>query len=170
MATKKKASKKAAKPGKTKVVRVKPEDLAAWLNVKLTKPLDGKKVNQLRKALPGYAEQLDNVANSIREAPIGLKDVTPQGLLDMQTERASLLAAEQVLHRVWQSVYHQRLQLDDLAMGALQKVARRVEALSEDEQELLDAYAGLLKFFASYRKGPGPKADVATPDDVTLES
>jgi len=152
MAVKKKA-KKASSAKKAKVPTA--VQLAGFLELKLTKELTPKQVSGLRKALPGYASLLDNAADTLGDGSLTLKDVSAESLRATQTTRADLLAREQVLYRVWRSAYHQRLQADDEAMGALQKIARRVDALSEDEPDLLDEWKFLTDFFKTFHRKAG---------------
>ena len=140
----------AKKPKKAAVP--KPEALAAQLGVKLTKELTGKQAQSLRKGLPGFASQLDNAAEALEASKLPVKDITPDSLRDVQTRRSELLAREQVLYRVWRSVYHQRLVADDEAMGMLQKLVRRVEALSEDDPSLEDDWKVILDFFKTFHR------------------
>jgi hypothetical protein len=163
------ARKKAAKPSKaaTKPTKVPTAgQLAGTLELTLTEELTAKEVASLRKALPGYASLLDNAADALASGTLVLKDVTPETLRAAEKHRADLLAREQVLYRVWRSAYHQRLQADDVAMGLLQKIARRVDAMAEDEPELRDEWKFLSDFLGMFRrKGPvaAPAVDNLTP-------
>lgn len=166
MATAKKtAAKKKPKPG-AKAAASKPKasasklvsskDLAGQLGVQLTRRLDTPAVRKLRKALPGYVNMLDDVAALLEDDAdlLNLRDVQPAALLDVQARQKYLAAREGVAEAVYRSIYEQRLQADDEAMGMLLKVARRVDAVSEDDPDILVRWKSLLDFLAKFRRGP----------------
>ncbi len=73
-----------------------------------------------------------------------------------------------MVHAVYRSVYEQRLQADDVAMKMLEKVARRVSALKEDDATLTVRYKMLLDFLGTFRNGgakPAPAESAPSPID-----
>jgi hypothetical protein len=144
----------AAKPPKAPVF-ASPRALADALGVVLTPPLKPSEVQRLRKPLPGYAASLDDVADLLaRDAEaLGFRDLTPDRLLDLQRRHAELRRNEVLLETVHQSVYYQRLRLDDEAMGLLQRIARRVRSRAEEDPQMPLRWRTLLDFLGAFRKG-----------------
>lgn len=108
------------------------------LGVTLPPPLKPEQTARLRKALPGYAGILDDVAALLEEdaGALNLPDVTPEALLAAQAEQKYLAAREAVAQAVYRSLFEQRMQVDDRAMKMLEKIARRINALKEDDRDL----------------------------------
>jgi hypothetical protein len=159
MAVKKK---KAATKAKPKTKSLGPKEVAALLNVPFTKPLTPAQISRLRKALPGYVGTLDDSAKQLEEdlEVLGLKDVSPERLLEVHAAVTDLMAKEAVAEAVYTSIYHQRMLLDDEGMGMLLKVARRINAVSEDDPALTARWRTLLNFLGGFRKGGRrPKGD-----------
>ena len=63
---------------------------------------------------------------------------------------------EGVAETLYRSIYEQRLQTDDQAIGMLQKIARRVDALTEDDPGLPDRWRFLMDFLGEFRRGDRP--------------
>ncbi len=131
-----------------------PDELAASLGVTIHPALKPEQIRRLRKALPGYVGLLDDVAALLREdaGNFEVAGVTPEALLCAQAQQKFLAAREGVAQAVYRSVYEQRLQADDQAMKMLEKVARRVSALKEDDATLPIRYKMLLDFLATFRR------------------
>ncbi|HEU4406361.1 MAG TPA: hypothetical protein VFS43_13935, partial [Polyangiaceae bacterium] len=139
-----------------------PGQLAGALGVELKPPLKPTEVQRLRKALPGYASTLDDTAELLTRdgAALGFDDVDPQELVDLQRRYKQVRTAETLLETVHQSVYHQRLQLDDQAMGRLQRIVRRVQSRAEEDPQLPLRWGVLLDFMGAFRKGGRSPAPV----------
>ncbi len=154
MSTPKKTKKNVAKKAPTAV------ELAKKLGVALQKPLTTDRIARLRKALPGYAAILDDVAAILKaeESALQLADVSPKALCDLQARQKHLAEREAVAYAVYRSIYEQRLAVDDQAMRMLEKVARRVNALAEDDPSLLARFKVLLDYLSTFRPGPGRKS------------
>jgi hypothetical protein len=162
--TKKPAAKTKPKPTKgspagatadtvSKIVSSK--ELAAVVGVELTKRLDPTTIRRLRKALPGYVSMLDDVAGLLHDdaALLNLPDVTPEALLTAQGRQKYLAAREGVVETVHRSIYEQRLQADHEAMGMLLKIARRIDAVAEDDPDVRIRWKSLLDFLSKFRRG-----------------
>jgi hypothetical protein len=172
-AASKKAPAKKAKPAAKKAAKSKPTakakdkgrdkeptaaELAAFLGVTLHKPLDPNAIRHFRRGLPGYVEMLDDAADALEKegASLGLGDVTPGALRGAHALLKHLHAVEDVAQSVYRSIYEDRLQVDDHAMGMLQKITRRVGALSEDHPEILGRWKFLRDFLAHFHGGGRP--------------
>jgi hypothetical protein len=59
---------------------------------------------------------------------------------------------------VYRSVYEQRLQAADEGMGMLFKIARRIEAVAEDDPDIRVRWKSLLDFLSKFRRGPSSSA------------
>ena len=145
--------KKAVKAAVAKVMSL--NDLADLLGVKLTKRLDTPAVRRLRKALPGYVNMLNDVATMLERDSVllNLRDVRPDELLDLQARHEHLSAREDLVEVVHRSIYEQRLQVDDEAMGKLFKIARRIESMAEDDPGVRLRWKSVLDFLAKFRRG-----------------
>lgn len=143
-----------------------PRELAAALGVTLKPPLKPNQVRRLRKPLPGYAATLNDTAELVATdgAALGLPEGEAEELFDMQRRYKALRTNETVLETVYLSVYYQRLLLDDEAMGALQRIARRVQSRAEEDPQLPLRWSTLLDFLGAFRKnGRAPVAVEAPP-------
>lgn len=161
--TKKAAKKTAAKKTAAKKKKKDPKlptipELAATFGVIVQKPLPNDAIWRLRKAVPGYSAMLDDAAELLEAEgdALKIKDVEPADLLAAQTEQKFLVTREAILYAVYRSVYEQRLQVDDRAMKMLEKIARRVNALAEDDPTLKARWKLLLDFLATFRQGGAP--------------
>jgi len=165
------ATTSARKPSRKKSAERPPtsDEVAALLGAKLTPPLKPEQTARLHKALPGYAGMLDDVAALLKEdsALLNLPDVTPEALLEAQEEQKHLAAREAVAYAVYRSLFEQRLQVDDRAMKMLEKIARRVNALEEDDRDLPGRWKLLLDFLGTFRQG-GRKATAAAAEEMTM--
>jgi hypothetical protein len=144
-----------------------PGELAAAFDVKLKPSLKPKEILRLRKALPGYSSSLDDTARRLthdREA-LGFDEADSEKLLDLQERHEKLRRAETVLETVHLSVYHQRLQIDDEAMGLLQRIVRRVQSRAEEDPQLPLRWGALLDFMGAFRKGGGRAAAPVEPSE-----
>jgi hypothetical protein len=172
MAAKKKvptstSPKSAGKAGKKASTGAKPPtqaELAAMFGVTVKTPLRAEEIWRLRKALPGYVAVLDDAAQLLEDEGEALQiaGVTPAELLAAQADQKYLAGREAVLYGVYRSVYEQRLQVDDRAMKMLEKIARRVNALAEDDPTLKTRWKILLDFLATFRSGGAPKGEADT--------
>lgn len=147
---------KAAKAAEPKVPTAKA--VAEFVGITLKPALTSVKIQRLRRALPGYASILDDIAELLEEdaADLNLKDVTPAALLDAQARQKDLAAREAVLEAAYLSSYHQRLVVDDEAMGMLRAIARRVQSRAEESPELPIRYKAMFDFLAKFGGGRRP--------------
>ena len=150
----KKAAKKSAKTSKPPTSKA----LAAMLGVALVPPLKPQQTSRLRKALPGYAGILDDVATLLEnEDGFQVSGVTPQALLEAQGQQKFLSEREAIAKTVHRNLFEQRLIVDDQAMKMLEKIARRVGSLKEDDPDLPSRWKLLLDFLGTFRGGGGQK-------------
>jgi hypothetical protein len=185
MATSKKTSKAARKPSssakktkassaakpKTKAKATAPKipaakAVAAFVGLTLKPALTSVKIRRLRRALPGYVNMLDDIAELLEEdaAELNLKEVTPAALLDAQARQKDLASREAVLEAAYISAYHQRLTVDDEAVGMLRALARRIQSRAEESPELPIRYKAMLDFLAKFGGGRKPgKGAAAAP-------
>ena len=142
-----------------------PAALAEALGVELKPTLKPNQMQRLRRALPGYAGLLDDVAELLERDGdgLGFGDVRPDELLDLQRRYKDLRASETLLETVYLSVYHQRLQVDDVAMGLLQRIVRRVQSRMEEDPQMPLRWGILLDFMGAFRKGGRAPAPVEPP-------
>lgn len=150
-------------------------ELAGQLGITLEPTLKANEVHRLRKALPGYAGLLDDVAELLAHDAGGLNfaEASPEHLLELQRKHKELRAREAVLESVYGSVFHQRLRIDDEAMGLLQKLARRVHSRAEEDPHLVARWQLLLDFLGTFRQGRRPakeEAPVSTPPPPAAEA
>lgn len=157
------AAKKTNNKKKTPAPLPTASDLAATFGVKLQKPLSKDTIWRFRKPVPGYVALLDDAAQLLKDegAALQIPDVTPADMLAAQEEQKFLAAREAVLYSVYRSVYEQRLQTDDRAMKMLEKLARRVNALAEDDATLKTRWKVLLDFLSTFRPGAPTKGEPA---------
>jgi len=167
MKTRKRRKKTVAAKRKVKGAIMSARTLAQMMGGKLTKRLTADQTARLRRALPGYVSLLDDAARQLEEDVdlLNLPDVTPEGLLEAQARQKYLSAREAVAEAVYRAFYEQRLVVDDHAMAMMQKLARRIEAMKEDDPELPGRWKFLRDFLAQFRPGrPGkPAAPVPGP-------
>ena len=107
----------------------------------------------LEIARPAVGPELDDIV----AVPAGVGE-------RIRHEGAEALAArEAVLEAAYMSSYHQRLVVDDEAVGMLRAIARRVQSRAEENPELPIRYKAMLDFLASFQGGrkPGSKAAAA---------
>lgn len=119
------------------------------------------KIQRMRRALPGYVNLLDDVAELVAEdqSELKLEEGTAATLLDLQRRQKDLSAREAVLQAAYISAYHQRLGVDDEGMGMLQQIARRIQSRAEENPDLLLRYKSLLDFLGTFRGGGRPKKE-----------
>lgn len=75
---------------------------------------------------------------------------------------------EAVAQAVYRSVFEQRLHVDGRAMNTIEMIARRINALKENDRELPARRKLLLDFLGSFRQGGARKPKSAEP--VTTEA
>ncbi|HEX2572571.1 MAG TPA: hypothetical protein VH877_23690 [Polyangia bacterium] len=150
----------------------RPQDLAQMLGVQLTRRLKTDQVRRLRKGLPGYVGMLDDAARQLQEDAdvLGLKDVTPETLLATQEEQKYLSAREATAEMVYRAIYEQRLQVDDRGMGMLLQIARRVNALAEEDPNLPARWKFLRDFLGGFRASAASRSEPGTPDTTGAPS
>ncbi|WP_437482628.1 hypothetical protein WME75_41235 [Sorangium sp. So ce1014] len=146
-------------------------ELAALVGVAYKPTLKTSEVQRLRRALPGYINLLDDVAELVEEDAdvLRVKDVGPDDLLRVQAAHKELSAREAVLEAVYMSAYHQRLVLDHEGIGMLQKIARRISALAEDHPDMPLRYKSLLDFLSTFRGGGRPAKGAAPSEAAPAE-
>ncbi|XXT18493.1 hypothetical protein WME94_50515 [Sorangium sp. So ce429] len=161
--TAKKAKKAGAARAAKKAKVISAGELAALVGIAYKPTLKTSEVQRLRRALPGYVNLLDDVAELVEEDAdvLRVKDVSPADLLRVQAAHKELSAREAVLEAVYMSAYHQRLVLDHEGIGMLQKVARRITALAEDHPDMPLRYKSLLDFLSTFRGGGRPAKGAA---------
>ena len=145
------------------------DKLAEVLGVAYTASLDPRIVRAFRKPLPGYVTVLDDAAELVARdgVALGATGVTPSLLISLKAQRQHLAACEAVVDRLARSVYEQRMQVDDAAIGALQKVARFVRLLADDDATLLERWASVLAYLQVFTPGrPSDTATAAAPTPV----
>ena len=132
------------------------KQVAEFVGLTLKPTLKAAQIQRLKRALPGYVSLLDDVAELIADDgdELRLKDVTPAALLDAQARQKELSAREAVLYGAYLSAYHQRLMVDDEAIGMLRAIARRVQSRAEENPDLPIRYKAMLDFLASFAGGP----------------
>jgi hypothetical protein len=162
-AKKKPAGKQGAKPPTA-------AELAAMFGVTVQKPLPPAAIRRLRKAVPGYVALLDDTAALLEDegGALQVQGVTPADLLAAQQEQKYLAAREAILYTVYRSVYEQRLQVDDRGMKMIEKIARRVNGLAEDDPSITTRWKVLLDFLSTFRPG-APKAESDAGNDTPAE-
>jgi hypothetical protein len=133
--------------------------VTALLGVEFLPPLDPSDVQELHKSLPGYQAIVDDTsrlvqayAETLRLAPAVLADLD-EGL----TEVKRLEPIELLLERLYQSVYHQRLQATSRCMEGLYGASRRIREFENAFPEIKDEAQFLFDFLKAFR--PGPKKE-----------
>src|SRR3954464_9442247 len=83
-AAKKTAPKPAAKKPTKATLGRSAAEVAAFLGIKLHKPLGADVTKHFRRGLPGYVEMLDDVAKALEreKTNLGIGEVTPAALLE----------------------------------------------------------------------------------------
>ncbi|WP_437967466.1 hypothetical protein WMF04_49315 [Sorangium sp. So ce260] len=112
------------------------------------------------------AQRSEGTISARSEDSINLPDVTPEALLAAQAEQKYLAVREAVAHAVYRSLFEQRMQVDDRAMKMLEKIARRINALKEDDRDLLCRWKLPLDFLGTFREGGARKPQPARPAAV----
>lgn len=133
--------------------------LAAFLGVRITPRLTTPQVRKLLKPLPGYVNVLDDAADQyeIDADVLAASGVSATALRDIKARQRALAKREAVAEQVYVSVYQQRMQVDDEAIGMLRKITRRIAALAEDHPDLRVDWKNVLDFMAQFSPGrPGP--------------
>ncbi len=153
--TTKTAAAKAHRPAKKGAKLPTPKEVAAFVGLTLKPHLTPPQIQKLRRGLPGYVNILDDVADLIEEDAIdlNLKEVTPAGLLDAQARQKEMSAREAVLEAAYVSAYHQRMLIDDEAIGMLRIIARRIQSRAEENPDLLVRYKAMLDYLATFHGG-----------------
>jgi hypothetical protein len=135
------------------------EQIAELLNVEFAPPLDGDEVQALLKALPGYQAIVDDVSQLAQQHATTLH-LSPAVLADLDQGLAAvkhLEPIEQLLERLHQSIYHQRLQATSRCMEGLFSVSRRVREFENACPEIKEQAQYLFDFLKAFR--PGPKKE-----------
>lgn len=138
-------------------------EVAEFVGLTLKPALTSVKIQRLRRALPGYVNMLDDIAELLNEDvdELNLKEVTPAALLDAQARQKDLASREAVLEAAYMSAYHQRLTVDDEAVGMLRAIARRIQSRAEESPDLPIRYKAMLDFLAKFGGGRKPGKSVA---------
>jgi hypothetical protein len=163
--TKTKTKKKTKKTSAPSAAAPSAKGLAAVLGVTLKTPMKTAQIQSLRKATPGYVNVLDDAAAQLADDAglLGLKDVTADALLATKKEQRALAAKEAVAEAVHRAIYEQRLVVDDRGMKMLDKIARRVNAMTEDDPDLPTRWKFLLDYVGEFRPGRGPAKAATAP-------
>jgi hypothetical protein len=135
------------------------EEVAALVGIALMPRMSPDQIQRMRRGLPGYVGLLDDVAHQYDDDgdQLALPGVSSAELLAMQSQQQHLAAREGVVEAVHRSAYEQRLATDDRAMATLQRIARRVNALREDDPGLAVRWKFLLDFLGVFRPGRAKK-------------
>nr|VFJ45285.1 MAG: hypothetical protein BECKDK2373B_GA0170837_101018 [Candidatus Kentron sp. DK] len=131
------------------------DKIAKLLNVQYVTPISPTQVRSLHKALPGYQAIGDDAVRVLQgDAPaLKLDDALFQDLKQVLSDVERLEPAEQLLEKLYLSVYHQRLQATDRAMGDMYLIARRVRDFAEAEPEISRKAHFLTDFMKAFRPG-----------------
>ena len=132
------------------------EQVAELLGVELTPPLDGGDVQALHKALPGYQAMVDDTSRLVQEHAETLR-LAPAVMADLEqgiAEVKRLEPIEQLLERLHQSVYHQRLQATSRCMEGLYSASRRIREFENAYPEIKEQAQYLFDFLKAFRPGP----------------
>lgn len=132
------------------------EQVAELLGVELTPPLDGADVQALHKALPGYQAMVDDTSRLVQEHAETLR-LAPAVTADLEqgiAEVKRLEPIEQLLERLHQSVYHQRLQATSRCMEGLYSASRRIREFENAYPEIKEQAQYLFDFLKAFRPGP----------------
>ena len=132
------------------------EQVAELLGVELTPPLDGADVQALHKALPGYQAMVDDTSRLVQEHAETLR-LAPAVMADLEqgiAEVKHLEPIEQLLERLHQSVYHQRLQATSRCMDGLYSASRRIREFENAYPEIKEQAKYLFDFLKAFRPGP----------------
>lgn len=135
------------------------EKIAELLEVEFTPPLDAAEVQALHKALPGYQAMVDDVSSLVQEHSDTLR-LAPAVMADLEQGLATvkrLEPIEQLLERIHQSIYHQRLQATSRCMDGLYSASRRIREFENAFPEIKDQAQFLFDFLKAFR--PGPKKE-----------
>ncbi len=146
-------------------------EVCKLLKMELTDPLTTGEVHAMRKALPGYAPHLAASAPKLEKEKLlpKLLDFGPADLMAVHDEQTRMSELESVTKAVYDAAYYQRLQLDDQGMGMLQKIVRKIDALSDDDPRILERWKSLLDFFHKFRPGRPGAEEPASPPPTTDE-
>lgn len=141
-------------------------EVSRSLGVELAPVLSSTQVKRLRRALPGYAAQLDEaVALLAGDADaLNVPGQLGEQLAAMRGRHRMLAQAEATLSTAYMSAYHQRLGLDHEAMGLLLMLARRVKSRAEENPELMVRWKTLLDFLGTFRQGGRSASGVDDPE------
>lgn len=132
------------------------EQVAELLGVELAPPLDGADVQALHKALPGYQAMVDDTSRLVQEHAETLR-LAPAVMADLEqgiAEVKRLEPIEQLLERLHQSVYHQRLQATSRCMEGLYSASRRIREFENAYPEIKEQAQYLFDFLKAFRPGP----------------
>jgi len=131
------------------------DKIAQLLDVQYVTPISPTKIQSLRKALPGYRAIGDDTVRVLRKDGQALKldDAIFDELAQALTDVERLEPAEQLLEKLYLSVYHQRLQATDRCMGDMYDIARRIRDFVEAEPEIARRGHFLIDFMKAFRPG-----------------
>ena len=141
------------------------DELAAFVGMRFVPVPSASEIRHQVKALPGYSLLLGSLADRLEKETValGLPGITPDGLRDGEAEVGQLTAAESLVLRVYDSIYHQRLTIDSDLMGYLTRLNKRVQNLAVDNPGLAERYKDLAAFLKKFRPGKGDHGDEAPP-------
>lgn len=146
-----------------------PQAVADFMGLTHKPALPAVKIQRMRRALPGYVNLLDDVAELVAEdhGELKLEEGMAATLLDLQRRQKDLSAREAVLQAAYVSAYHQRLSVDDEGMGMLQQIARRIQSRAEENPDLLLRYKSLIDFLGTFRGGGRTKKEPTPSEPAT---
>lgn len=136
--------------------KVSIEQVAELLGVQIEAPLDPSDVRGLHKALPGYQAMVDDTARLVQEhaATLRLEPSITADLKQGMAEVKQLEPLEHLLERLYQTVYHQRLQATSRCMEGLYGTSRRIREFENAYPEIKEEAQFLFDFLKAFRPGP----------------
>jgi hypothetical protein len=132
------------------------EQVAELLSVQIKPPLDPSDVQELHKALPGYQAMVDDTDRLVEEHTETLR-LDPSVAADLEqglAEVKHLEPIEHLLERLYQTVYHQRLQATSRCMEGLYGTSRRIREFENAYPEIKEEAQYLFDFLKVFRPGP----------------
>nr|VFJ63437.1 MAG: hypothetical protein BECKDK2373C_GA0170839_110716 [Candidatus Kentron sp. DK] len=137
------------------------DKVAKLLNVQYKTPISPTQVRSLRKALPGYQGIGNDAVRLLRkdESALKLDDALFTELQEALINVERLEPAEQILEKLYLSVYQQRLQATDTCMGNMYEIARRIRDFAEAEPDIAREGHFLIDFMKAFRPGNRKKKD-----------
>jgi len=140
-----------------------PEELAERIGVVFKRLLDSSEIQSLHKPLPGYQAMVDDTSRLIDKygTVLALEPEVSTNLNEALADLKRLEPLENVLEKVYQSVYHQRMQATSRCMEGLYEVSRRIREFGNAYPEIKEEGQFLLDFIKAFRIGPKKGKDTS---------